>query len=224
MAMVRAGIMTRAAVVIVAGTCVSLSACDDGHDKVVGSVHVHPGDHADSATTVNGSVDIGANAVVRHADTVNGSITVHPHATVDYVDTVNGSVDVEEGARVTGNVSLVNGNIRLAKEAEVNGDLTTVNGSIELTAAHVHGSIKSTASDLDVGAYSRVDGGIDYERSNASSISFGTPRLPRVVVGPGATVTGPLQFRRAVKLYVSDRATVGPVEGATINIFNGDRP
>jgi len=46
----------------------------------------------------------------------------------------------------------------------------------------------------------------------------------RVVIGPGAVVKGTLSFQREVKLYVSDRATIGPVEGATVNKFSGEHP
>ena len=45
-----------------------------------------------------------------------------------------------------------------------------------------------------------------------------------VVIGPGAVVKGTLKFQREVKLYVSDRATIGPVEGATVNKFSGEHP
>jgi hypothetical protein len=37
-------------------------------------------------------------------------------------------------------------------------------------------------------------------------------------------VKGTLRFERPVELYVSDRATIGPVEGATPVKFSGDRP
>jgi hypothetical protein len=42
--------------------------------------------------------------------------------------------------------------------------------------------------------------------------------------GPGSTVDGDLRFERPVQLYVSDRATVGPVAGATAVRFAGDAP
>ena len=44
------------------------------------------------------------------------------------------------------------------------------------------------------------------------------------MIGPGAVVKGTLKFKREVKLYVSDRATIGPVEGATVNKFTGEHP
>ena len=40
----------------------------------------------------------------------------------------------------------------------------------------------------------------------------------------GRLVKGTLEFRRAVELYVSDRATIGTVKGATVNRFSGAKP
>jgi hypothetical protein len=42
--------------------------------------------------------------------------------------------------------------------------------------------------------------------------------------GHRAAVDGPLNFEREVSLYVSDKATIGPVQGATIVKHSGDRP
>ena len=47
---------------------------------------------------------------------------------------------------------------------------------------------------------------------------------PTGLFGPGAMVKGPLKFEREVKLLVSDRATIGPVSGATPVSFAGDSP
>jgi hypothetical protein len=49
-------------------------------------------------------------------------------------------------------------------------------------------------------------------------------KKPRVVIGPGAVVEGKINFRRAVDLYVSDKAKIGAVEGATAKTFTGDKP
>jgi hypothetical protein len=48
--------------------------------------------------------------------------------------------------------------------------------------------------------------------------------VPRIVIGPGVTVQGELRFERTVKLYVSDKATIGTVTGATAIPFSGDTP
>ncbi|HWM66838.1 MAG TPA: hypothetical protein VNO35_09645 [Steroidobacteraceae bacterium] len=224
--MIHKCVLTSMAALILASTTGPVLASDDeDHNKVLGSVHVRSGEHADKATTVNGSVDIGANAVVKHAETVNGSITIHDHATVDSVETVNGTIDIGQGAHVAGKVELVNGNMTLDTGADVGGHLSNVNGSIQLTAAHVGGGIETKNSNLTVGANSRVEGGILYDESSEGWFSFfGTPKVPQVIIGPGAIVKGSLRFRREVKLYVSDQATIGPVEGATVIRFSGARP
>ena len=41
--------------------------------------------------------------------------------------------------------------------------------------------------------------------------------------GPGAVVEGPMTFERAVRLYVSDTATIGQVTGAAAIKFAGDQ-
>jgi hypothetical protein len=224
--MIRVSVLTSMTALILVWAAVPvLAADDDDHDKVLGSVHVQPGEHVDKATTVNGSVDIGANAVVKHAETVNGSIKIHEHAAVDSVETVNGSVHIDQGAHVTGNVELVNGKTTLDAGADVGGRLSIVNGSIQLTAAHVGGGIETTNGGLTIGANSRVEGGILYNETQESWFSFiWAPDVPRVVIEPGAVVKGTLRFRREVKLYVSDQATIGPVEGATVIKFSGAHP
>ena len=202
----------------------ALAAGDDDHSMVLGSVHVRPGEHTGDATTVNGSVEIGANAVAKHVESVNGGITLHEHAAADSTQTVNGSTHLDEGAHVARNVELVNGGISLEKGADVGGHVSNVNGSIELEAAHVGGGIETTTGDIDIGANSRVEGGILVNKSSEGWFSFHEPKIPRVIIGPGAVVKGTLKFDREVKLYVSDRASIGPVQGATINKFTGNRP
>jgi predicted acyltransferase (DUF342 family) len=208
---------------IVACAAAPVLAEDAGdYEKVMGSVHVGSGEHVNKATTVNGSVDIGSNAVVQHAETVNGSITIHANATVDSVQTVNGSITLDDGVHVSGKVGLVNGKITVGRGSVVGGKLTTVNGAILISGAHVVGRVETTNSNLTVGANSRLDGGILYQESNDGWFSFfGKPNVPKIIIEPGAEVKGTLEFRRAVELYVSDRATIGTVKGATVNEFSG---
>jgi UDP-3-O-[3-hydroxymyristoyl] glucosamine N-acyltransferase len=229
--MIRTSVLPPVAALILAATAGPALGADDGdYDKVLGSVQVGPGEHVDKATTVNGSVEIGANAVVKHAETVNGSVTLGEHSTADSVETVNGSIHIGQGARVAGKVTVVNGHMTLDTGADVGGRLSNVNGTIQLTAAHVGGGIETTNSNLTVGANSRVEGGILYEEANDGWLGwlhiFGnsTSSVPRVVIGPGAIVKGTLKFSREVQLYVSDRATIGPVAGATVTRFSGASP
>jgi hypothetical protein len=75
---------------------------------------------------------------------------------------------------------------------------------------------------LEIGPDARVDGGIHVGRDNSSD--SGHRVTPRIVIGPGSVVKGTLKFERPVELYVSDRASIGPVEGATAIKFSGDHP
>jgi hypothetical protein len=213
---------------IIAGIAaiLALSACDisvdgDGSTKVNGSVHVPAGKAADEARTVNGSVHIDDNAAVTSASTVNGSIRLGDHASATSLKTVNGSVSLGTGARVSESAGSVNGDLTLADGAEVGGHLTNVNGKIRLTAAHVAGGIKTVNGGISILGASRVENGIMVDRP--SGIMFNRED-PVIVVGPGATVQGDLRFERKVKLYVSDKATIGTVIGATAVPFTGETP
>jgi hypothetical protein len=211
-------------VMMLALCCIACDAEDgNSNDKVNGSVNVAAGQAADNASTVNGAIHVADNATVKHAETVNGSITIGSHATADSAETVNGSITVGESARVSGNLESVNGALTLQKDAEVAGNVANVNGHFNINAAHVGGGLSTVTGDITVGAGSRVDGGITVEKPTGFSISF-TKSVPVIVVGPGATVQGPLKFEREVKLYVSDRATIGEVSGATPIKFSGDEP
>ncbi len=199
------------------------AACDvdSGNERVNGSVDVAAGQPVQDATTVNGAIRVAEGAAVKDVETVNGGITIGDNASANSVQAVNGTITIGANARVAADVSCVNGSITLHKGADVAGKLANVNGRFELKGAHVAGGIHTVMGDIEVGADSRVEGGITMERSQGFSISF-TKHVPRIVIGPGASVQGPMKFEREVKLYVSDSATIGEVIGATPIKFSGD--
>jgi DUF4097 and DUF4098 domain-containing protein YvlB len=198
-------------------------AADAAISKVMGSIDISDGQHAGDLSTVNGSIHVGENAVVGRANTVNGSISLGQHSAAVELETVNGSISVSDGARVTGPVHTVNGSLRVDNGADVTGGLGNVNGGIRIATAHVGGQIDTATGDIDIGPKAQVDGGIHMEK-DTSWFHWGFEHTPRVVIGPGTVVKGPLRFERRVDLYVSDRATIGTVEGATAVKFSGDRP
>ena len=191
--------------------------------KVMGSIDVAAGEHAGDVSTVNGSIEIGENAVIGSAHTVNGGIELGRHATARELTTVNGSVAVREAARVTGAVSTVNGKLTVEKDADIAGALGNVNGEIKVIAAHVGGEIATTSGGMELGPNAHVDGGLHVSK-DSSWISFVRKSVPRIVIGPGSVVRGTLRFERTVKLYVSERATIGSVEGATAIRFATEAP
>jgi len=198
----------------------------DGISTVMGSITVNAGEHRGDLSTVNGSIHVGENAVVGEARTVNGSITLEAHATAAEVQTVNGAVRLDDGAQIIGPVHTVNGSLSLAKGANVTGALANVNGGIRVNAAHVGGDVETVNGGIEIGPDAHVDGGVTIRKNHSDHGddmgSRNTP--PRVVIGPGSVVKGTLRFERPVELYVSDRATIGPVEGATPVKFSGDHP
>jgi cytoskeletal protein CcmA (bactofilin family) len=105
----------------------------------------------------------------------------------------------------------------------VGGSLENVNGAIHLSAARVDGGITTVNGNIDIRGTSRVAHGIHVEKAGHGLLHF-DGSVPRIVIGPGATVGGELRFEREVKLYVSDGATVGSVTGATAIPFTGDSP
>jgi DUF4097 and DUF4098 domain-containing protein YvlB len=211
-------------IVVAISAALTLAACDidgDAMHKVNGSVHVPAGNAPGDARTVNGAVHIDDGAAVNSAVTVNGSIHLGDHATATSLKTVNGSISLGAGAHDSGSAVSVNGDLTLADGAEISGSLTNVNGKISLNAAHVAGGIRTANGDISIMGASSVDGGIVVEKSN--SLGFGE-EVPVIIVGPGAVVKGELRFERPVKLYVSDKATIGTVTGATPVPFTGDAP
>jgi DUF4097 and DUF4098 domain-containing protein YvlB len=207
-------------------TTIMLFGCDESGDassRVNGSVHVPAGRAAGAADTVNGGIDIEADAAVTSAKTVNGHVDLGAHATADSLATVNGGIDVGAGAHVSGGLDSVNGGISLGSGAVVGGSVENVNGGISLSDARVEGGITTVNGSIDIRGASRVGHGIHVQKGDQGLLHFDSG-VPRVVIGPGATINGELRFEREVKLYVSDRATVGTVTGATAISFSGDSP
>jgi cytoskeletal protein CcmA (bactofilin family) len=192
--------------------------------RVMGDIDVAAGQHTGDVSTVNGSIRIRENAVVATAHTVNGSISLDSQATAAELKTVNGSIRLEPRARVSGNVNTVNGRLSLADGAEVGGQLGNVNGPIRVAAAQVGGGVDTVSGGIELGSDAHVDGGIHVRKETGVSFHLFSEGIPHIVVGPRSVVTGALNFERPVKLYVSDQATIGPVLGATVVKFSGERP
>jgi hypothetical protein len=211
---------------ILAGAAAALYGCsneDGATQKVNGSVHIAAGTPPGPADTVNGNVAVAADAAVTAAHTVNGGIDLGAHAAADTLSTVNGNISLGAGAHVTQGSQSVNGGVALGEGAEILGAIRNVNGKIQLTGAHVGGGIETVNGNITIVGASRVEGGILVKKTGGIGIHFSTD-VPRIEIGPGATVSGDLRFEREVKLYVSDRASIGPVSGTTPISFTGDTP
>lgn len=194
-----------------------------GTTRVNGSVHVVAGQQNGNVDTVNGAISIDEKAAFGNADTVNGDIFVGAHATGTSAKTVNGNVTLDSGARIDGEIASVNGLLTLNDGAEVTGPLGNVNGGISLTNAHAAKGIVTINGDISILGTSKVEGGLRVKTLSVGVLSY-DKSVPRIIIGPGATVQGELRFDRKVKLYVSDKASIGTVSGATPIAFSGDTP
>jgi hypothetical protein len=193
------------------------------------SLPARAGDN-DDISSVMTSINVEANQHAGNVFGVNGSVHIGDGAAVGNVGSVNGSIHIDDNAHITGMVSTVNGSVHFGSGADITGKVSTVNGSINLDGAHVAGGISTLNGSTQVGANSKVEGGIHYQPENSDDGWFGwigalwPSKPPRVVIEHGAVVSGTLNFEREVRLYVSDRATIGPVKGATAIKFSGDHP
>jgi hypothetical protein len=202
--------------VAIATAC--LTGC--GPVGINGPVDIPAGTTAESATTINGGVTVGDGAKVGEAATVNGGIRLGADSTTSSARTVNGGIDVGNGAHIAENVEAVNGGIHLGNGADVGGSLTNINGGIRIDSAHVGKGISTYNGDIEISNGSHIEGGIHVQKPDFGNESM--KRVPRIVIGNGAVVDGTLKFDRDVKLLVSDGAKIGPVEGATVQLFSGD--
>jgi hypothetical protein len=223
-------------------------ATTDDVKSVMTSISIDPGQHVGTVTDVNGSIHIGENAVTDNVHDVNGSIHVDSGATAQSLGTINGSVHVGERVHVAqgvhtvngaisidsgsqvGPISAVNGSLTITR-SQVNGEVRNINGGIRILASHVTGSVTGVNGTIEIGSDTHVDGELHVRKNdngggwfNWWALWFFSRSPPRVIIGPGAVVAGPLVFEQEVKLYVSDRATVGPIKGATAIRFSGARP
>jgi ethanolamine utilization microcompartment shell protein EutS len=202
----------------------------DGATSVNGSITV--GDDAvvtGDLDTVNGKIRIGDNARIEDASTVNGSIRVGNKVVADSLETVNGSIEVGEAGQISGNIGAVNGAISLEQGSVLEGYIGNVNGSIELEGSEVGGNIETVNGNIYLTA-ATVKGDIIVEKPGNSWWPFGNDdrKMPEIVIGPGSKVMGVIKLEQEVKLFISETAEVGGVEGEmTMDDavrFSGDRP
>ncbi|MDH3613045.1 MAG: hypothetical protein OEU90_13410 [Gammaproteobacteria bacterium] len=211
------------------------------------SIKVAAGSESDGATTVNGSISVGEGAVVtgtlktvngkirvdenttiEDAVTVNGSLGIADGVKADNLSTVNGSVSVGEDCTVDGEIGTVNGRIKLEKGSKVAQDVGNVNGDIELAGSEVGGNVKTVSGNVDLSEAAVIKGDLIIEEPSMWSFGNKSSRVPEVVIGPGSAVEGTIRLEREVKLYISESAKVGGVEGemsmSDAVRFSGDHP
>jgi DUF4097 and DUF4098 domain-containing protein YvlB len=186
----------------------------DGASSVNGSITV--GDGAvvtGSVNTVNGSIRVGNDATIENANTVNGSVRLGDRVSAEDLDTVNGSITVGENSSADGEIETVNGKINLGKGSEVSDDVSNVNGAMTFEGATIGGNVTTVNGDVELTDGAVIAGDLTIEKAKGWGFPKKKSRLPKIVIGPGCRVEGVIDLEREVKLYISETASVGGVQG-----------
>ncbi|MFC4728537.1 hypothetical protein [Coralloluteibacterium thermophilus] len=210
---------SRARGLLLAGTALLATAC--GRYHVAADTRVPDGGRIGAVRTVEGDIALGRDARAGALRTVDGAIRLAEGAEARSANVVEGRVVVATGARVERDVGTVSGGIRIEDGASVGGKVGNVIGGIHVGAAEIGGDVETVVGDIEIGPGARVAGAV---RVRAPRRNMTVPdRMPRIVIGPGAT-TGPVEIERPARLYVSERAVTGPILGAEAQRFAGDAP
>ncbi|MBN5144938.1 hypothetical protein JY471_20680 [Stenotrophomonas maltophilia] len=196
-------------------------AAQEDISKVNGSISADVGQRYGKLDTVNGGIRVGEGVETGSIDTVNGGVKVADRARTGQIETVNGGVRLGREVIARGDVSTVNGSIFSDRGSQIEGGVETVNGGIGLVESRVGKDVETVNGDITVGIGSQVNGGVHVRKPNFS-VSLTASRKPRVIIGPNAVVSGPLQFEREVVLYVHRTARIGPVTGAEPISFDAE--
>lgn len=211
------------------------------------SVKIEAGSESGGASSVNGSVSVGADAVVtggvktvngtvrvdsgatiENASTVNGGVKISSNVHAANLSTVNGSITVGESSVIEGEIEAVNGRISVENGTTVGDDVGNVNGQIELVGAQVGGDVSTVSGDMRITGGTLVKGDVIVEKPSSWKWGKDKSRKPRIVIGPGTTIEGVIELEREVKLYISDTANVGGVTGVMslddAERFSGEKP
>jgi hypothetical protein len=211
------------------------------------SVTIEAGSDSDGASSVNGSITVGADAVVsggvrtvngsirvdsgaqiESAETVNGSVKIASNVRSEDLTTINGAVKVGEASTVDGTIEAVNGGITVDTGTKVARSISNVNGKIKLSGVVVGGDVSTVTGSVDVIDGTVVSGDLIVEKPSNWGAGRNKNRKPRIIVGPGSSVEGVIQLEHEVELFISTSAKVGGVVGVMSMEdavrFSGKRP
>ncbi len=179
-------------------------------------------------TTVNGKIRVDEGASIENAKTVNGSIRLSDKVMSEDITTVNGSITVGEGATVDGSITAVNGRITVNKGSSVMRDIENVNGRIELIAVQAAADLTTVNGDVELRDGTVLEGDLVVEKPHGMNWGKSKSRKPRIIIGPGSRVGGTIELEREVELFISESAEVGGVSGVMsmddATRFSGDSP
>lgn len=178
--------------------------------------------------TVNGSIRVKSGATIKEASTVNGAVRISDNVKSESLSTVNGSVTVGESVTVDGEIEAVDGRISVDTGSKIASHVSNVNGQIDLSGAEIGGDVSTVSGDINIVDGTVVKGGLLVKKPSGWSWGNKKNREPKIVIGPGSTVVGMIDLEHKVKLFISETAEVGGVTGvmtmADAVRFSGERP
>ncbi len=193
-----------------------------GSSTINGEITVGPGAVVNGELrTINGKISVAAGAQTGKLATINGGITQADAVHSGELAAINGGISLGKNADVTGDVATVNGDIHAASGVHIGSTVRDVNGNIALCGAQVDGGLSFYNGTALLADGTVMQGNVTVKKTNGTEPSNHEPRL---IVGPYTTVTGTIAFERPGKLYVSDRAVIHGVTGATAVKFSGVAP
>ena len=179
-------------------------------------------------STVNGTIRIDENAQVEDVSTVNGAVRIGSGVSSQNVTTVNGSIRVDESVTIDGHIEAVNGSIGVDAGSTIDRNVSNVNGNIELTGSQIGGDLSTVNGDVVLDDGTELRGDLIVEKPGGWNWGWKKRKLPTVIIGPNSRVLGTIKLEREVKLYISDSAEVGGVDGEMAMSdavrFSGRRP
>ncbi len=206
------------------------------------SVSVNASSELEDFSSVNGNLALAAGANAKDLSNVNGDIELGGNNTVQDISSVNGSIEGGKTLRVSGDVSSVNGSIEFGLDSHVSGEMTTVNGElnyaggsvgkdistvngdVELGSVTVQGNISTTWGDVVLNG-SAVMGELRVKKPRVSNWWGKDPQPPRIVLGPGARISGSITLEQPAKIYVHQNAQLpiitGEMVGGAVVRFTG---
>lgn len=176
--------------------------------------------------SVDGGVHLAARAEAGKIRSVHGGVTLGEGATAKTIDTVDGPVALERGATCRHDLSAVDRRVSLAPGGHVGGNVRTLVAGLDGHDAEIAGAIHTVSGKILLHGTTHVGKGIclDKPRPSTDAQDEVWKRLPRVVIGPGVVVDGPIVAARGGTLWVSRQARIGAVEGIRTQWFDGATP
>jgi len=205
-----------------------------GSQSVNRSVSVNANAEPDDVSSVNGDVALAADANAKDLSNVNGDIELGGNNSVEDISSVNGSIEAAKTLRVNGDVSNVNGLIELGLDSHISGevstvngalnyaggsvgkDINTVNGDVELGTVTVQGNVSTTWGDVVLNG-AAVMGELRVKKPRVSNWWGKNPQPPRIVLGPGARISGSITLEQPAKIFVHQNAQLPTITGEMVD-------